>query len=376
MIPNLVYADGTTANMNNGVLLHHFVLFNPTQQGVGCPIKRAVLRRRQRAHASRPADAVRLQEHVPELVDDHAHRQSQATAQTRQHQIIFRYRPLSETQPTRPAVARHRRSATAATRSTRSRPATPTRHVDWTSPVDARMIDMSGICTTSTSSTRIRADPLSRAGRRDRAVGRARGRPVEHLLRTDPAEQPAAGATSPERPCAAPRATTELPTDRARIQRPSRHDESLRDLLGPPGDPAARGVPVRRRISFDGLPDHAGQVIRLHSEYQNGIRRPEDRRDGDHDGLVAFPDPGYPRPKGATPMRASLVPAYNQCTSPNRGHGAPSARGRSCNPPGQASGFLTVGHPGRQRRTPQLRRLGADGRAARQRRRPPPTRPT
>src|SRR3954449_3864633 len=26
MVPNLVYADGTTANMNNGVLLHHVVL--------------------------------------------------------------------------------------------------------------------------------------------------------------------------------------------------------------------------------------------------------------------------------------------------------------------------------------------------------------
>ena len=33
--------------------------------------------------------------------------------------------------------------------------------------------------------------------------------------------------------------------------------------------------------------------------------------------------PSYPRPKGATPMRISLVPAYNACTSPNRTHGPP-----------------------------------------------------
>ena len=31
----------------------------------------------------------------------------------------------------------------------------------------------------------------------------------------------------------------------------------------------------------------------------------------------------HPRPKGATPLRASLVPAYNQCAAPNRTHGAP-----------------------------------------------------
>ena len=33
----------------------------------------------------------------------------------------------------------------------------------------------------------------------------------------------------------------------------------------------------------------------------------------------------YPRPKGATPTRVSLVPAYRQCTSPDRTHGPPLA---------------------------------------------------
>jgi hypothetical protein len=62
--------------------------------------------------------------------------------------------------------------------------------------------------------------------------------------------------------------------------------------------------------------------------------------------LDVFPDvperPRYPRPKGATPLRASLAVAYRSCTSPNRTHGAPLSVG-SCNPPVQASGFLTVG---------------------------------
>ena len=34
---------------------------------------------------------------------------------------------------------------------------------------------------------------------------------------------------------------------------------------------------------------------------------------------------GYPRPTGAAPMRLSLVPAYSQCTAPNRMHGPPLA---------------------------------------------------
>ena len=51
------------------------------------------------------------------------------------------------------------------------------------------------------------------------------------------------------------------------------------------------------------------------------------------------------RPKGATPLRASLVPAYKACAAPgNRTHGAPLAF-PSCAPPVQASNSLTVGTP-------------------------------
>jgi len=50
------------------------------------------------------------------------------------------------------------------------------------------------------------------------------------------------------------------------------------------------------------------------------------------------------RPKGATPFRASLVPAYKGCATPNRTHGAPLAF-PSCSPPAQSSSFLTVGSP-------------------------------
>jgi hypothetical protein len=53
---------------------------------------------------------------------------------------------------------------------------------------------------------------------------------------------------------------------------------------------------------------------------------------------------GYPRPRGATPLFAPLVPAYKSCTAPNSSHGAPLSF-PSCNPPDLESQFLTVGTP-------------------------------
>ncbi len=50
----------------------------------------------------------------------------------------------------------------------------------------------------------------------------------------------------------------------------------------------------------------------------------------------------HPRPKGATPIRVSLVPAFTSCTTPNRSHGPPLAF-PSCNPPVQTSTAVTVG---------------------------------
>jgi hypothetical protein len=52
----------------------------------------------------------------------------------------------------------------------------------------------------------------------------------------------------------------------------------------------------------------------------------------------------YPRPKAASPLRLSLVPAYDACTAPNRTHG-PGLAFPSCNPPVQSSAELTVGSP-------------------------------
>ena len=54
-----------------------------------------------------------------------------------------------------------------------------------------------------------------------------------------------------------------------------------------------------------------------------------------------------------SPMRVSLVPAYSQCTAPNRTHGPPLASA-SCNPPVPSSSQLTLGSAGRERRPPNF----------------------
>jgi plastocyanin len=65
---------------------------------------------------------------------------------------------------------------------------------------------------------------------------------------------------------------------------------------------------------------------------------------GGMSGVVWVNGPGYARPRGATPMRAALAPAYKPCTAANRTHGSPLAFA-SCSPPTQVSDFLTVGSP-------------------------------
>jgi hypothetical protein len=53
---------------------------------------------------------------------------------------------------------------------------------------------------------------------------------------------------------------------------------------------------------------------------------------------------GHLRPKSASPIRIPIVPAFKQCLASNRTHGPPLAF-PSCNPPVEASTYLTVGEP-------------------------------
>jgi WD40-like Beta Propeller Repeat len=62
-----------------------------------------------------------------------------------------------------------------------------------------------------------------------------------------------------------------------------------------------------------------------------------------HPDWQPLPGP-YARPKAASPLLVSLVPAYVACSDPNREHGPPLAF-EACSPPQQTSERLTVGTP-------------------------------
>jgi hypothetical protein len=100
--------------------------------------------------------------------------------------------------------------------------------------------------------------------------------------------------------------------------------------------------PDGTRFAFDGISsiDDAGGDLRFVGADPAGFAS-----DPGWQPLPPLPvQPGYPRPKGATPIDVSLVPAFTECTAPNRSHGGPLAFG-SCAPPGQSSTSLTVGTP-------------------------------
>jgi hypothetical protein len=60
--------------------------------------------------------------------------------------------------------------------------------------------------------------------------------------------------------------------------------------------------------------------------------------------IVPDPRTHYVRPKGATPLRVSLVPAYSGCATSNTTHGPPLAF-PSCAPPSRESASITAGTP-------------------------------
>ena len=77
--------------------------------------------------------------------------------------------------------------------------------------------------------------------------------------------------------------------------------------------------------------------VEFHSrESATADRRPE--------LVLTVVNDSFARPTGASPMRLSLVPAYEACTNPNGTHGTPLAD-PSCEPPAQSSPHVTVGTP-------------------------------
>jgi hypothetical protein len=104
----------------------------------------------------------------------------------------------------------------------------------------------------------------------------------------------------------------------------------------------AEAYPLTGAAAFPGYYLKQGQVVKLHSEYDNNTGSSID----DAMGIMVMwiGQASYARPAAGAAFRVPLVPAYNSCAAAaaNRSHGA-SLNMPSCNPSVQTSSYLTVG---------------------------------
>ncbi len=116
----------------------------------------------------------------------------------------------------------------------------------------------------------------------------------------------------------------------------------LTDMVG--SDTSPRWSPDGTKIVFESDRDGNQEIYTMNADGTGQTRVTNDPAADTAPDWQSLPINGYVRPKNATTVRASLVPAYNQCVSSNRLHGPPLGSA-SCNPPGQVSNELTVGGP-------------------------------
>jgi hypothetical protein len=90
---------------------------------------------------------------------------------------------------------------------------------------------------------------------------------------------------------------------------------------------------------FVGASDDGSRVF-----FVTGDKLASTDTDNQSDIYASVDVPGFPRPRGATPLLVPLVIAYQDCTSANTVHGTPLGY-PSCKPPIQTSDWLTVGTP-------------------------------
>lgn len=364
MVPSLVYesdasfANGTVANLNNSAMMHHFVLLNPQRTDVVCPSGlQAQLGQRFFA-----AGNERSQMHLPApygyfngsatnwtLIYHLVNKAAQA--KNISIEIVYQYRTAGG-EDALPlwldidGCADSEYSAPIGYSDT---------HADWTSNVNGRVLAINGhlhdVDITNANPCTNHCAALGHGiAVSAEIVG---GNSNDYFGPIPPNNSPPADLTGTTLCRSEGYYGTNWAVNTQSNQWLGHLDTMSScginsDLL--PGK-QAEAFQAGGAYTFEGYPIRSGQVIRLHSEYQNNTGAVQTDVMGIMMAFVAQQTPGYPRPRGAGPLRASLVPAYNQCTSPNRVHGPPDFPGNasnpdgSCNPPTQTSAHLTVGTP-------------------------------
>ena len=125
--------------------------------------------------------------------------------------------------------------------------------------------------------------------------------------------------------------------DVVRMELPERERDHSAATETPPPDTPAQSIDLNGMASLN-------REFAYNDPQKGGGTGEGGQQDRNVELLVPDPRARYPRPKGATPLRVSLVPAFTECTAPNRTHAAPLSFS-SCHPPTQTSTAATVGTP-------------------------------
>jgi hypothetical protein len=400
MVPSLVDGSGATQNLEQDVMLHHFVLINPDEADVVCPggLQGQLGRRffaagNERSEMHLPSPYGYYNNRSSWYLIYHLVNKSPTASKTVYIQVVYKYR----TTPSKAAIPLWLDIDGCGDSEYTIPTGYSDTHVDWTSNLNGRLIGIGGHlhdvditniqrCTNSTDD-----DADGKVNDGCPQVGAA----VETLC-SDATDNDSDGRVNdgcvavglPEGPCA-----THCPQKGQGIAvsaeivggnsadyygpiPPSRAPPS--DLTGAtlcrsegyygtawagtawrshldtmsqcgvnvdlPAGAQTEAYPSGGAFPIDGYPLKSGDVVRLHSEYQNDTGTSLTDVMGIMMAWLAPATPGYARPNSATPMTVRFVPAFNSCGSANSTHGAPLAS-PSCNPPVQKSNYLTVGTP-------------------------------
>ncbi len=361
IVPNLVYigdannADGTTANLNNDAMLHHFVLLNPAKQDPVCPTglegqfgERFFAAGNERSQMHLPDPFGYLNANTPNWrIFSHIINKSTSVSKSFQIEVVYQYRTTGGAEAKPLWLDIDTCGDSEYTAPVGYSDATK----DWVSTVNGRMIGMSGHLhdVDITNQAPCTNHCPEKGHGIALSVEKVGGNSNDYFGPIPPNGTPPASITGATMCRSEGRYGTAWAAARFRG-----HLDTMTACMVPGGlapTYQAEAWPAGGNLPSTGYGFNAGQTLRLHSEYQNNTGQPQTDVMGIMMAWYVPTSPAYVRPTGGSPMRLSLVPAFNACTTPNAVHGLPDFPGNasnpdgSCTPPVKTSTQLTIGTP-------------------------------
>src|SRR4051794_3198843 len=354
VVPNLVYTPGgPPANLDSGVMMHHFLVANngPGKQDATCPgVGQGALGERifaagnERTHLHFPTGFGYQQGSNANWPMIYHLVNRNTTAKTVYIEVVYRY--VNQADPLRPVWLDIDGMGSSCGDSEYTIPTGYSdTHQQWTSTLSGRFVSISGhMHDVDITGQGACLDHCAAEGGGVAVNAEVVGGPASDYYGPNPPNRPPPSDITGATMC---RSEGYFGTPFGGTQWRGHLDTV--SLCGiqtsvPSGAQPEAYPPGAAWPAADGYKISAGQVIKLHSEYQNDTGFPQTDAMGIMVGYLSPAEPGYPRPKAATPLAAPLVIAYDACSSPNRVH-ANSLNYPSCNPPSQSSAQLTAGSP-------------------------------